>query len=106
MSDKVIIQHGDQWLALTLESYQEALQRGSQLAPCMDSTSVQNADDTPVWLSVPQVARLCNISETHLYDEIRLGHVRARRFGRAVRIHRDFVEHQTGHLDRIDGAGE
>jgi hypothetical protein len=74
MTSKVLIPFGDQWLALTLEQYQEAIQRGTQLIPSLATTSVQNADDTPVWLSVPQVARLCNVSETHLYDEIRLGH--------------------------------
>jgi excisionase family DNA binding protein len=104
MTSKVLIPFGDQWLALTLEQYQEAIQRGTQLIPSLATTSVQNADDTPVWLSVPQVARLCNVSETHLYDEIRLGHIHARHFGRSVRIHRDFVEHQTGHLDRNDDA--
>lgn len=59
---------------------------------------MRRQDEKPLWLSVPNVAKLCSISETYLYDGIRLGHIPSRKFGRGVRIHRDYVEHQTGEL--------
>lgn len=83
------------WLAVSPKSFQDALMRGSQLIPV---DKPKQDDDKPVWLTIKDVARLCSVSETHLRDEIALKHIRTRRFGRGVRIHRDFVEHQTGNL--------
>ena len=105
MTDKVILPLMDgRWLALSPETFQQGLQQGSELA--QQEQPKQQDDQKPIWLSVPDVARLCNLSETFLYDEIRLGHIHSRRFGRAVRIHRDFVEHQTGDLMGNDGNDE
>ena len=104
MTDKVILPLMDgRWLALSLGDFQQALKQGSVLV--QQEQPKQQDDQKPIWLSVPDVARLCNISETFLYNEIKLKHIRARRFGRGVRIHRDFVEHQTGDLmSNVDGS--
>jgi L-ascorbate metabolism protein UlaG (beta-lactamase superfamily) len=85
LTDFVLIPYGERMAAFTVEALQEALQRAETIVPTHTPKPVN--DDRPIWLTVPQVSRLCNVSETHLRDEI-------------------FVEHQTGHLDRIDGAGE
>ena len=100
MADKVILPLMDgRPLALSLESFKKGLQEGSELMSMGGTTEKLTPNDQkPIWLSVREVARLCNISETFLYDEIRLKHIRARPFGRAKRIHRDYVEHQTGDL--------
>ena len=101
MNDRVFLPLMDgRWLALSPDVFQEALKQGSVLIP--KEQAERQDDETPIWLSVQDVARLCNISETFLYDEIKLKHIRARYFGRGVRIHRDFLEHQTSHLDRVD----
>lgn len=97
MTDKVILPLMDgRWLALSPETFQQGLQQGSELVP--QEQANRQDDEKPLWLPVREVARLCNISETFLYDEIRLKRIRSRLLGRAVRIHRDFVEHQTGDL--------
>jgi len=83
-------------LALSLDSFRQALKQGAELI--QQRQSKQQDDQKAIWLSVPDVARLCNISETFLYNEIRLKRIRSRKHGRAVRIHRDFVEHQTDDL--------
>ena len=100
MTDRILIQLLDgKWLALSPETFQQALLQGNELIPMGGSTEQRTQDDDrPIWFSVPDVARLCNISETFLRNEISLKRIRARYFGRAVRIHRDFVEHQTGDL--------
>ena len=96
MTDRVVLPLMDgRWLALAPETFQDALTQGSRL---MSQDQPKQTDDRPVWLTVKEVSRLCNVSETHLRDEIALGHIRIRHFGRGVRIHRDFVEHQTGDL--------
>lgn len=100
MTKKVLVPCGGRWLVLTIESFQKALKQGDELLP-EDKPKAQH-DDKPIWLPVSAVARLCNVSETYLYAEVRLKRVKARRFGRAWRIHRDFVEHQTSHLDCND----
>ena len=97
MADKVILPLMDgRWLALSPESFQNGLQEGSELMP--QEQAKQRVDEKPIWLPVREVARLCNVGETHLRDQISLKRIRSRNFGRAVRIHRDFVEHQTGDL--------
>ena len=99
MTDKIILPLADgRWLALSPNDFQQALNQGGKLIP--QEQANRQDDEKPQWLPVREVARLCNISETFLYDEIRLKHIRARPFGRAKRIHRDFVEHQTGDLIR------
>ena len=105
MSDRILVPIADgKVLALTMDAYQEALNLGNSLLRAEQPK--QQDDEKPLWLSVREVARLCNISETFLYDEIRLKHIHARPFGRAKRIHRDFVEHQTGDLMGNDGNDE
>ena len=105
MSSTVLLRHGDQWLALSPEALRDALELANNIMPNVRTTTATE-DDSPLWLNVPQVSRLCNVSETHLRDEIALGNIKTRRFGRSVRIHRDFLEHQTSHLDRIDDGDE
>ena len=96
MSDLIVLPLMDgRWLALSPGSFQTALTRGQQIMP---QEQPKQLDGRPVRLTVPEVSRLCNVSETHLRDEIALGHIQIRRFGRGVRIHRDFVEHQTADL--------
>ena len=105
MTDRVILPLADgRWLALDPESFQQALLQGNKLMP-LEQANRQD-DEKPQWLPVREVARLCNISETFLYDEIKLKRIRSRLLGRAVRIHRDFVEHQTGDLMSNDDGGE
>jgi len=97
MSDRILIPFMDgKCLALSLDSFRQALKQGTELI--QQGQSKQQDDQRAIWLSVPDVARLCNISETFLYDEVRLRRIRSRKFGRGVRIHRDYVEHQTGDL--------
>lgn len=104
VTDRILIRHGDQWLALSTDAYREALQRGNQLMPSLHITSAETECDKSVWFKVAQVAERCNVSETHLRDEIALGNIKTRHFGRAVRIHRSFVERQTGDLMSNDGS--
>ena len=105
MSDRILIPFMDgKCLALSLDSFRQALKQGAELI--QQGQSKQQDDQKAIWLSVPDVARLCNISETFLYDEVRLSHIRARKFGRGVRIHRDYVEHQTGDLMGTEGNDE
>ena len=105
MTDRILVHVANgKVLALTIDAYQEALRLGDSLLPTEQPK--QQDDEKPLWLSVPDVARLCNISETFLYDEVRLSHIRARKFGRGVRIHRDYVEHQTGDLMGTEGNDE
>ena len=105
MSDRILIPFMDgKCLALSLDSFRQALKQGAELI--QQRQSKQQDDQKAIWLSVPDVARLCNISETFLYDEVRLSHIRARKFGRGVRIHRDYVEHQTGDLMGTEGNDE
>ncbi len=105
MTDKVVLPLMDgRWLALSLGDFQQALKQGSVLI--QQEQPKQQDDQKAIWLSVPDVARLCNISETFLYDEVRLSHIRARKFGRGVRIHRDYVEHQTADLMSNDDNDE
>ncbi len=97
MTDKVILPLADgRWIALSPDEFQQALKQGNRLMP--QEQANRQDDEKPLWLPVREVARLCNISETFLYDEIRLKRIRSRKHGRAVRIHRDFVEHQTDDL--------
>ena len=100
MADKVILPLMDgRWLALTPETFQKGLLEGSELMPMGGTTeNLTPGDDRPIWFSIQEVARLCNISETFLRGEISLRHIHARHFGRMLRIHRDYVEHQTGDL--------
>ena len=105
MTGKVFLPLMDgRWLALSPDVFQQALKQGSALMP--QEQAKRRHDEKPIWLSVQDVARLCNISETFLYDEIKLKHIRARHFGRGVRIHRDYVEYQTGDLMGNDDCGE
>ncbi len=105
MSDRILIPFMDgKCLALSLDSFRQALKQGAELV--QQGQSKQQDDQKAIWLSVPDVARLCNISETFLYDEVRLSHIRARKFGRGVRIHRDYVEYQTGDLMGTEGNDE
>lgn len=105
MTDQILIPFTDgKWLALSIDNFQQALKQGSELI--QQEQPKQQHDQRPLWLSVPDVARLCNISETFLYDEIKLKHIHTRRFGRAVRIHRDYIEHQTGDLMGTGGNDE
>ena len=105
MSNRILIPFMDgKCLALSLDSFRQALKQGAELI--QQGQSKQQDDQKAIWLSVPDVARLCSISETFLYDEVRLSHIRARKFGRGVRIHRDYVEHQTGDLMRDEGNDE
>ena len=98
MTDHVFIPFNGRVLALDAQTFQDAVELADKIMPSKD-TKARTDDDKPLWLTVSQVSRLCNVSETHLRDEIALGNIKTRRFGRGVRIHRDFVEHQTGHLD-------
>jgi len=105
MTDRIILPLTDgRWIALSPDDFQQALEQGKRLMP--QERANRQDDEKPQWLPVREVARLCNISETFLYDEIRLKRIRSRQFGRAVRIHRDFVEHQTGDLIGNDGKDE
>ena len=104
MTDEVLVLYGDKWLAFSPDDFQRALKKGGKLMP--QEQANRQDDEKPQWLPVREVARLCNISETFLYDEIRLKRIRSRKHGRAVRIHRDFVEHQTGDLMRNDDDDE
>ena len=105
MTDRILIPLMDgRWLALSPNDFQQALNQGGKLIP--QEQANRQDDEKPQWLPVREVARLCNISETFLYDEIRLKRIRSRRLGRAVRIHRDFVEHQTGDLMGTGGNDE
>ncbi len=71
MTDKVILPLMDgRWIALSPETFQKGLQQGSELI--QQERPKQQDEQKPIWLSVPEVARLCNISETFLRDEISL----------------------------------
>ena len=97
VTDRILIRHADDWLALSREQYQEAAKHGHALMTS-DPPEMSQNDAQPVWLRVAEVARLCSVGETFLYEQIRLERITSRRFGSGVRIHRDFVEHQTGDL--------
>ena len=105
MTDRVLIQQGNHWLALNLEDYQKAVDLGATLRPSTMPVERSN-DDEPVWWRICDVATVCSISETFLRDEISLKRIRTRRFGRSVRIHRDYIEHQTGDLMSNDDNDE
>ena len=104
VTDRILIRHADDWLALSREQYQSAAKSGNALMASETPETPQNYVQ-PVWLTVAEVARLCNVGETHLRDQISLKRIRSRNFGRAVRIHSDFLEHQTGDL-MINGNNE
>jgi excisionase family DNA binding protein len=99
MTDRYFIPFGTEVLILTETEFETARARNAELAPLPQ-------DDQPVWLRVPEVARLCSVSPTYLYDAIRVGDIKTRNFGKGVRIHRSFVEHQINNLVNDDGTAQ
>ena len=102
VTDRILIQHGNNWLALSPESYQEALTLGGKLMP----DEQQNTPDTlPQWLSAKEMARLTGMSETYWQEEARCRRCPARRFGRSLRFPASYLRsldfRSTGH----DGNG-
>ena len=90
MTDRILIQLLDgKWLALSLDSFQKALQQGNELMP-EEQNAPANGEQ---WLTVPEAAERTRVSKSYWYEAIRVGDCPSRKFGTAVRIPASFLAH-------------
>ena len=98
MTNRVLIPFGDEWLVMSPDEFQKALQKGSELMP--DTLQTESVCG-PQWLSVKQMAEATNMGSTYWAEEARSGRCPSRRFGTAVRIPASYLRSleckSTGH---------
>lgn len=102
MSDRILIPHGNSWLAMSPDSYREALQLGGELMPGKQTVEPH---DSPQWLSAKEMAKATGMGETYWQEEARCQRCPSRRFGRSLRFPASYLRSleclSTGH----DGNG-
>lgn len=86
----VLVPFGKEFLAMSREQFQEALQRGADLMPGQDTKTAQN-DDQSLWLTVQQLAEETGVSKGFWYEEVRCGRIPSHKFGTSVRVPRSFL---------------
>lgn len=98
MTDRVVIPFGDDWLVMSPDEFQKALQKGIELMP---DTLQTEPVDSPQWLSVKQMAEATGMGTTYWSEEARSGRCPSHKFGRSLRIPTSFLlsleTESTGH---------
>jgi len=99
----VLVPFGNRWLAMSRETFTEALAAGDQLMP---ATQPAQAEIGPQWLTVQALAKATGVSTRYWYEQIRTGHCPSQHFGTSVRVPRSFLaDIETTSIGR-NGAGQ